>query len=307
VPVDDRSGEGGHIDKEATMGSGIRTVERIVKSQVVHDGAGVKIRRIIGSANLDHLDPFLLLDYFGSDNPDDYMAGFPMHPHRGIETVTYMFKGNVAHRDSLGNSGVIGPGDLQWMTSGSGIMHEEMPRAGKDKAMFGFQLWVTLPARLKMSAPRYQEIPRSLITPVDAGNGATVKVIAGEIAGVRGPVTEVAMQPTYLDVELAAGGTFAYTPPDGHTAFAYPYCGKVAFGASVKGREPASVSESLAVFGREGAVQARATDGAAGFILVCGEPVGEPIVRWGPFAMNTQEEIETALRELQDGTFVKHG
>ena len=277
----------------------VRQIQQVIEPQVVMEGAGVRLRRSIAGRALDYLDPFLLFDHFGSDNPADYLPGFPMHPHRGIETVTYMLAGKVTHRDSLGNAGTIGAGDVQWMTSGRGIMHEEMPQPVSGK-MAGFQLWVNLPAKLKMSRPRYQEYLAASIPEARLADGVGIRVVAGEADGVRGPVTEIAAEPTYLDIRLPAGVTYAHPAPAGHTAFAYLFEGSAVFG---DGDRPLA-SPKLVVFGDGDAVQARAGDEGARFLLVSGKPLGEPIARYGPFVMNTRQEIMQALADLQNGTFV---
>lgn len=276
----------------------IRKVQRLFPPQPTSDGAGVKINRIIATRELDYLDPFLLLDHFGSDNPNDYIAGFPLHPHRGIETVTYMLKGSVTHRDSMGNEGTIHTGDVQWMTAGGGIMHEEMPHASAD-GMAGFQLWVNLPAKLKMTKPRYQEVAAKNI-PVVEKDGAKVLVIAGEVEGVAGAVSEIYAEPSYLDVTLNAQATFTHAIPRGHTAFAYLFAGSATFDAS----SDAIASPMLVLFDDGDVVQIKAGDATARFILVSGKPLHEPVARYGPFVMNTQEEIKQAIRDLQRGTFV---
>jgi hypothetical protein len=253
---------------------------------------------------LDYVDPFLLFDHFGSDNPDDYIAGFPMHPHRGIETVTYMLAGVVRHKDSMGNAGSIGAGDVQWMTSGRGIMHEEMPEAQRDE-MAGFQLWVNLPAKLKMMQPRYQEITSNLIPEVISGNRARIRVIAGTVDGVRGPVTEIAADPSYLDVSIAAGGSFSQPVARGHSAFAYVFEGRGMFGPEGEPNGGMVPQPRLVVFGDGDQVQVSAPDHPVRFLLISGKPLGEPIARYGPFVMNTAEEIQQALRDLRDGTFVR--
>ena len=282
------------------MTTGIRQVIRSIEPQPVLEGAGVRLVRSIAGRALDYLDPFLLFDHFGSDNPGDYLAGFPLHPHRGIETVTYMLAGVVAHRDSLGNAGVIGAGDVQWMSAGRGIMHEEMPQP-KDGKMYGFQLWVNLPAQLKMMKPRYQEIPAGTIPEALRADGVRIRVIAGEVDGLHGPVTEIAADPTYLDVAVPADTAFTHPIPRGHTAFAYLFDGAGTFGP---GQTPAA-GRKLVVFGDGDAVQMRAGAGGARFLLVSGAPLGEPIARYGPFVMNTRAEILQALSDLQDGTFVQ--
>jgi len=266
--------------------------------QPTSDGAGVKINRIIATRELDYLDPFLLLDHFGSDNPNDYIAGFPMHPHRGIETVTYMLKGSVTHRDSMGNVGTIHTGDVQWMTAGGGIMHEEMPHASAD-GMAGFQLWVNLPAKLKMTKPRYQEVAANNI-PVVEKDGAKVLVIAGEVEGVKGAVTEIYAEPSYLDVTLEAQKTFTHAIPRGHTVFAYLFAGNATFDDGDK----VIASPMLVVFEDGDAVQIKAGDETARFILVSGKPLHESVARYGPFVMNTRAEIERAILDLRHGTFV---
>jgi quercetin 2,3-dioxygenase len=280
--------------------TGLRKVLRVVEPQPVLEGAGVRLKRVFPSRELDFPDPFLLLDHFGSDDPADYLAGFPMHPHRGIETVTYMLAGAVTHRDSLGNAGVIQGGDVQWMTAGRGIMHEEMPRPVEGR-MAGFQLWVNLPARLKMGPPRYQEIPASTLPEVVQADGTRIRVVAGRSEGLRGPVTEIAADPMYLDVTLPAGASFVNAVPDEHTALAYVFEGQGYFG-----------SEGLAVAGARliaftdgGAVMAQAGDRGMRFLLFSGKPTHEPIVRYGPFVMNTWEEIDQTLRDLRGGTFAK--
>src|SRR5512136_639741 len=212
-----------------------RVVRDVVEPVAASDGAGVRLRRSIATRTLDHLDPFFLFDHFGSENADDYIAGFPMHPHRGIETITYMLDGSVSHRDSMGNSGVIGDGDVQWMTAGSGIMHEEMPRVGP-RRLDGFQIWVNLPRKLKMTKPRYQDVPSARIPEVVRSDGARVRVVAGEVDGVAGAVREIFAGPTYLDVALPAGRTFEQPVPRGHTALLYVHQGEVAVGGSGPGK-----------------------------------------------------------------------
>jgi len=283
----------------------VRRVVRWIAPQPVVEGAGVRLRRSIATRTLDYLDPFLLFDHFGSDDPADYLAGFPMHPHRGIETVTYMLAGLVDHKDSLGNSGTIGGGDVQWMTSGSGILHEEMPRP-KDGKMYGFQLWVNLPAALKMTRPRYRELPSHLIPEVEQEDGNRVRVIAGEVDGVPGAVREIYADPVYLDVRVAAGGSFTHAVPAEHNVFAYLFEGSARFGPAYGTGEAKPVSATgLAVLGDGDRVEAHAQEGAARFLLLSGRPLGEPIARYGPFVMNTREEIEQALADLRNGTFVK--
>ncbi|MDH4135872.1 MAG: pirin family protein [Anaerolineae bacterium] len=279
-----------------------REILEIVEPQTVMEGAGVRLKRSIATRTLDYLDPFLLFDHFGSDNPDDYMAGFPMHPHRGIETVTYMLAGVVHHRDSIGNSGSIGAGDVQWMTSGRGIMHEEMPQPRQGE-MAGFQLWVNLPAKLKMTQPRYQEIASDLIPEVDR-DGVKIRVIAGMVDGIRGPVTEIVADPTYLDVSIPPNGSFYQPIERGHSAFAYVFEGEGTFGMTGEGGGKTVSHPKLVVFDDGDYVKVHVAKQSVRFLLVSGKPLYEPIVRYGPFVMNTREEIEQALRDLQNGTFV---
>jgi hypothetical protein len=281
-----------------------RTVQDVVTPMPASDGAGVRLKRSIATPTLDHLDPFFLFDHFGSENADDYIAGFPMHPHRGIETITYMLDGTVAHRDSLGNKGVIGTGDVQWMTAGSGILHEEMPKAGP-RRLDGFQIWVNLPAKLKMTKPRYQDVPAASIPEVARQAGARVRVVAGEVDGVPGAVRDIFAGPTYLDVELPAGRTFDQPVPKGHTALLYVYRGEVRIGGAEAGRGAAIGSPRLVVLGDGDVVRVHAGAAPARFLLLSAQPLGEPAVRYGPFVMNTEEEIAQAIHELRTGTFIK--
>ncbi len=279
-------------------GSGTREVIQVVTPRRVLEGAGVRLRRSFPSPAMDYLDPFLLLDDFSSDNPDDVLAGFPMHPHRGIETVTYMLAGSVNHRDSLGNAGTIGAGDVQWMTAGSGILHEEMPLP-IDGRMAGFQLWVNLPATLKMTNPRYQEIAADQIPLTRTPEGASIRVVAGEALGIRGPVTEIAAQPVYLDVQLLPGTDMRHPIAEEHTACAYLFEGSATFG-SVHVQAPV-----LVILGPGQGFAVRSGDAGARFLLLAGRPLGEPIARYGPFVMNTTAEIEQALDDLRRGTFIR--
>ncbi len=282
-----------------------RKVIEIIKPQTVIEGAGVRLKRSIATATLDHLDPFLLFDHFGTDNPDDYIKGFPMHPHRGIETVTYMINGHVNHKDSIGNSGSIGSGDIQWMTAGGGIMHEEMPQPAQGE-MVGFQLWVNLPARLKMTKPRYQDILSNQIPEVTREDGVKIRVIAGEVDGVRGAISEILADPVYLDVSIPAKGSFSHPVEKEHTAFAYVFEGRGFFGTD-KNAQQSSVSQpGLVVLGDGDYIQAGAANEPVRFLLISGKPLNEPIARYGPFVMNTQEEIQQALKDLRNGTFVRN-
>ncbi|MDB5409173.1 MAG: pirin [Rhodospirillales bacterium] len=276
--------------------SGLRPVVRVVPGQAASDGAGVQLTRVIGSSALSELDPFLLLDEFGSADPKAYIAGFPDHPHRGFETVTYMLAGRMRHRDNHGNQGDLGPGSVQWMTAGRGIVHSEMPLQ-EDGLMRGFQLWVNLPARDKMTAPRYQDIPADAI-PELARGGARIRVIAGRTTeGTVGPVAGVATEPLYLDVALAPGAEFAEAVPAGHNAFAYVYEG----GAAIAGKDVAA--HQLAVLGPGTRFAATAAADGARLILVAGRPLGETVARYGPFVMNTRAELEQAFADYQAKKF----
>ena len=283
-----------------------RFVSNIIEPKMVLEGAGVLLRRSIAPNRTNLFDPFLLFDHFAFNDPiEGPIRGFPMHPHRGIETVTYILEGSVNHRDSLGNAGLIGPGDVQWMTSGRGIMHEEMPRRGPDGNIYGFQLWVNLPARLKMSQPRYQEVSADTI-PCVQKDGATIRVVAGEVAGVSGPVTEIAASPIYMDVQLEPGVSFVQSIPPGHTAVAYVFEGQGDFGLDQEGQGERIEAVRMIVFGDGDHLKVQAaSDSPVRFMLMAGAPFREPIVPYGPFVMNTTAEIQQALDDLRNGTFVQ--
>lgn len=284
-----------------------RTVKQVIEPQFVIEGAGVLLRRSFGPQRANPFDPFLLFDHFAFNDPiEGPIVGFPTHPHRGIETVTYMLEGKVRHRDSLGNVGIIGPGDVQWMTSGGGILHEEMPRRGPNGLVNGFQLWVNLPAQEKMSSPRYQEVIAENI-PVVQNDGAKVRVVAGEYQGVKGPVTEIAAKPLYMDVTLEPNAQIELEIAEGHSLLGYIFEGEGFFGLDGNGRGEFIEAVHMAVFGDGNRVCVRAGDGSAvRFMLVAGAPFKEPIVPYGPFVMNTEEEIRQALSDLRNGTFVKN-
>jgi redox-sensitive bicupin YhaK (pirin superfamily) len=281
-----------------------RQAVKIIEPQAILEGAGVRLKRSIATRELDYLDPFLLFDHFGSNNPDDYIRGFPMHPHRGIETVTYMLAGAVRHRDTLGNSGTIGAGDVQWMTAGGGIMHEEMPEA-RNGRMAGFQLWVNLPAKLKMMQPRYQEISTAMIPQIDGNGGAKIRVIAGALGQTQGPVKEIAADPTYLDVSVPPDSSFVQTIAAGHTAFAYVFEGEGTFGVADDVTGETAAQPKLVILGDGDYVEVRTSWSSVRFLLISGKPLNEPIARYGPFVMNTQDEIIQALQDLRNGTFVR--
>jgi len=276
----------------------VRSVVKVVTGQETADGAGVRLKRVIGTPALDHLDPFLLLDEFKSDRPDDYLAGFPDHPHRGFETVTYMLAGSMRHQDHKGNQGELVAGSVQWMTAGRGIVHSEMPRQ-KDGLLWGFQLWVNLPAKDKMSAPRYQDIPPERIPEVSSTEGVRVRVIAGESGGARGPVEGIVTQPLYLEVGMDAGTRFEHPVPAAHSAFAYVFAGEAEF-EDKNGRRSIAAG-TLAVLGDGDRVAVVTAVAPARFILLAARPLGEPIARYGPFVMNTREEIMQAVEDFRAG------
>jgi len=276
-----------------------RQVVRIVRGRPTSDGAGVKLTRIIGQPGLDMIDPFLMLDEFRSDSSADYIGGFPEHPHRGFETVTYMLAGRMRHGDNQGNSGLLTPGSVQWMTAGRGILHSEMPEQ-ENGLMWGFQLWVNLPAKDKMTAPRYQDIAPERIPEVSPSAGVTVRVIAGDFAGATGPVQGVATAPVYLDVRLAAGVTVELPLPEGHHAFTYVYEGQAMVG---DGAQSGLVRGDLAVLGSGDSLRVSARDAPARLIVVAGRPLNEPVAKYGPFVMNTQPQIVQAIEDYRAGRF----
>jgi redox-sensitive bicupin YhaK (pirin superfamily) len=279
-----------------------RPVAEVVTPEPVVEGAGVHLRRSIGTRRLDHLDPFLLLDHFESTEPSDYEAGFPYHPHRGIETVTIVRTGEVQHRDSLGHQGTIGAGDIQWMTSGSGILHEEMPQV-RPEGIGGLQLWLNLPAREKMTRPKYRDLRADRLVETELDEGARVRVIAGTAAEGRlaGVVEDLAVAPKFVDVRLSPGGAFRELVARGHAAFAYLDQGEVSFGPErIRADAPA-----LIIFGDGDVVEASAGADGGRFLLAAARPLGEPIARYGPFVMNTRAEIEQTLQELRTGRFIR--
>jgi redox-sensitive bicupin YhaK (pirin superfamily) len=273
-----------------------REVVRKVRGQPTSDGAGVRMTRVIGTQALDSFDPFLLLDEFRSDNPSDYLAGFPDHPHRGFETVTYMLAGRMRHGDNQGNQGLLGPGSIQWMTAGRGIVHSEFPEQ-QEGLMWGFQLWVNLPRTDKMTAPRYQDVQADRIPEVELGAGARARVLVGTVNGVTGPVTNVATEPVYFDLHLDAGASYSAVLPESHNVFAYVYAGQAEVGAartSIARGELALTSQGSTLPVTAGAEGAR-------LIVVGGRPLKEPVARYGPVVLNTAEEIRQAFADYQAG------
>jgi len=279
-----------------------RSVTKMQTSRPATDGAGVRLRRVFGHSLAADLDPFLLLDHFGSDHPDDYLAGFPMHPHRGIETVTYMIEGVVEHKDSIGNKGSISSGDVQWMTAGSGILHEEMPQR-YEGTMKGLQLWVNLPKVSKMMAPRYREVLKKDVPEIKLGQGSSIKVIAGRYNSAEGPVKDLVVPVSYYDVVLGPTGRIDLPTDKTHNGFVFVFEGQAAFGPD----EGKIVGvQQLAVLSKGEFLTARAGPGGTRFIMATGRPLREPIAWGGPIVMNTQEELEQAYEELSAGTFVKN-
>ena len=298
----------------------IRPVKRVVAATPHTEGAGVKLHRGFGFGDTSEFDPFLLFDDFRNERPDDYLAGFPWHPHRGIETITYVLAGTVAHGDSLGNRGSLGAGDVQWMTAGSGIMHQEMPQGDAQGRMHGFQLWANLPRALKMTAPRYQDVQAKDIPEVTDDDGTHVRIVVGDFWGKKGPVEGVAADPRYLDVSVAPGKTKRLAVDNSRHAFAYVFAGSGTFRDASKPlavqTELVGVSDdptpsmlgnrSLVVFDSGDEITVSAGDEGVRFLLVSGRPLEEPMAWYGPIVMNEQSELQQAYAELQNGTFIKH-
>ena len=300
----------------------IRPINRILESKPTMEGAGVKLRRAFGFGDTKDYDPFLLFDDFRNENPEDYLAGFPWHPHRGIETITYVLAGTVNHGDSLGNKGTLGAGDVQWMTAGSGIMHQEMPRGDPKGRMHGFQLWANLPRSLKMTRPRYQDVVSKDIPEITDDDGTVVRVVCGEFWGKRGPVEGVAADPRYLDVWVPPGKKKTLPVETTNHAFAYVFEGDGTFrdasqpgAALTESVGPGGVAadavrssvgnRSLVLFGSGDEVTVQAGEHGIRFLLVSGKPIEEPVAWYGPIVMNTREELQQAIAELQDGTFIR--
>ncbi len=281
----------------------LRKMQKIIKSSPTLEGAGVHLKRVFGFNEVPLFDPFLLLDDFRSDNPDHYLKGFPWHPHRGIETITYMLTGDVEHGDSMGNKGVISSGDTQWMTAGSGIIHQEMPKGGPDGRMEGFQLWANLPKTHKMMGPRYRDIKSKQVPEIALENGARIKIICGRVGDKQGPVKDIVIDPEYLDITVPAKTKFIHATKPGHTVFAYVIAGKGHFDSQ---RENLIGNGMLCLFTDGDHVQVSTESDAVRFLLISGRPIKEPVAWYGPIVMNTDEELETAFDEYQKGTFIKH-
>lgn len=280
-----------------------RSISQILTSRPTLEGAGVHLKRAFGFQHVPRLDPFLLLDDFHSNKPEDYLQGFPWHPHRGIETITYILQGQVAHGDSMGNQGLIAAGDVQWMTAGSGIIHQEMPHGRDDGLLWGFQLWANLPARHKMMAPRYRGITDEQIPTVRLSNGVAIRIICGTLNGIQGPVQGILIDPGYWDVSMPSETTFTQRVQSEYTVFAYVIEGQAYFDAA---RKQQIGSENLVIFDKGDEVTISTKADRARFLLISGKPLNEPVAWYGPIVMNTQEELELAFAEYQRGTFLKH-
>ena len=298
----------------------IRKIKKVWQSKPTLEGAGVRLRRAFGYSQVPQFDPFLLLDDFRADDPADYLKGFPWHPHRGIETITYVLAGEVKHGDSMGNQGVITPGEVQWMTAGSGIIHQEMPRGDDKGRMYGFQLWANLPASHKMMEPRYRDVKRLQIPEVSLAQGVRVKIICGRVNGAEGPVRDIVTDPEYLEVSVPAGAAFHHPIQRGHTAFAYVIEGegyfdpeRDAYAHEVIGanyfdfdRRCVCGDRAIVLYGDGEVVVVEAMASPVRFLLISGLPIGEPVAWYGPIVMNTREELRLAFEEYQQGTFIKH-
>ena len=298
----------------------IRRIKKIFKSKPTIEGAGVHLKRAFGYDHIPQFDPFLMLDDFRSDNSDYYIQGFPWHPHRGIETITYMLDGYVEHGDNMGNKGIISPGDVQWMTAGNGIIHQEMPKGDKKGKMGGFQLWANLPAKHKMMDPRYRDVKKNTIPEVKRNDGTIIKVVAGKVDGIQGPVRDIVIDPEYLDVTVPADTVFAHKIKADHTVFAYVIDGeayfdkgKDSFAYEVEGtnyfdfkRECLIKSENVVLYDKGDEVNITTKDKSVRFLLISGKPLKEPVAWYGPIVMNTQEELRIAFEEYNNDTFIKH-
>ena len=296
-----------------------RKIHKVFRSKPTIEGAGVHLKRAFGFSEVGMFDPFLLLDDFRSDVPEYYLKGFPCHPHRGIETITYVLKGDVEHGDSMGNKGVISSGDIQWMTAGSGIIHQEMPKGDPDGVMYGFQLWANLPKSQKMMAPRYRDIKSKQVPEAKLDDGTKIRVICGRVRGVQGPARDIVTDPEYIDVTIPPGSEFVHPTPKGHTVLAYVIDGKGYFCKEKKPfsyeaegvnyfdiqREPFVGNGTLVLFEDGEQIMVSTEDQPVRFLLISGKPLGEPIAWYGPIVMNTQEELRIAYDELNRGTFIK--
>jgi redox-sensitive bicupin YhaK (pirin superfamily) len=283
--------------------SEVRRILKVLKSKPTLEGAGVHLNRVFGFSEVPMFDPFLLLDDFRSDNPDHFLKGFPWHPHRGIETITYVLNGDVEHGDSMGNKGMISSGDVQWMTAGSGIIHQEMPKGDENGRMYGFQLWANLPSRDKMMDPRYRDINSKQIPEVLLPDGTAIKVISGEVSGIKGPVEDIVIDPEYIDVSMPANSEFRHHTKRGHTVFAYIIGGQ---GYFCKEKDPLADNGTIVLFEDGDEIIVSTEDQGMRFLLISGKPIGEPVAWQGPIVMNTKEELQTAFEEYRQDTFIKY-
>lgn len=298
----------------------IRKIRKVLKSKPTIEGAGVHLKRVFGFSEVPVFDPFLLLDDFRSDNPDHYVKGFPWHPHRGIETITYVLNGDVEHGDSLGNKGIISSGDVQWMTAGNGIIHQEMPKGDENGKMYGFQLWANLPSREKMMDPRYRDVANEQIPEVKLPNDTTIKIISGEVSGIKGPVQDIVIDPEYIDVTVPANSEFIHSTKQGYTVFAYIIDGqgyfcreKNPFTYEVEGRnyfdiqrDPFVGNGTTILFDDGNEIMVFTEEHKVRFLLISGKPIGEPVAWYGTIVMNTHEELQIAFEEYKQGTFIKY-
>jgi quercetin 2,3-dioxygenase len=297
-----------------------RRIKSILKSKPTIEGAGVHLKRAFGYHQVPQFDPFLMLDDFHTSNPDEYLAGFPWHPHRGIETITYILEGLVEHGDSMGNSGVIGAGDVQWMTAGSGIIHQEMPRKSPTGTMWGFQLWANLPAAQKMMAPRYRDVKASDIPEITLDSGIKIKIVSGEVAGISGPVRDIVIDPEFLDVTVPANTTFTHTVKQGHSVFAYILAGngyfddqRDAYSCNADADKWSNLSpdclcasENVILYEHDGdQITITTHDATLRFLFLAGRPLNEPVAWQGPIVMNSKDELRVAFEEFNNGTFIK--
>jgi redox-sensitive bicupin YhaK (pirin superfamily) len=283
--------------------SEVRRILKVLKSKPTLEGAGVHLKRVFGFSEVPMFDPFLLLDDFRSDNPEHFLKGFPWHPHRGIETITYVLNGDVEHGDSMGNKGMISSGDVQWMTAGSGIIHQEMPKGDENGRMYGFQLWANLPSRDKMMDPRYRDINSKQIPEVQLPDGTAIKVISGEVSGIKGPVEDIVIDPEYIDVSMPANSEFRHHTKRGHTVFAYIIGGQ---GYFCKEKDPLADNGTIVLFEDGDEIIVSTEDQGMRFLLISGKPIGEPVAWQGPIVMNTKEELQTAFEEYRQDTFIKY-
>ncbi len=296
-----------------------RKIKRILKNKATMEGAGVHLKRVFGFSEVPMFDPFLLLDDFRSNDPEHYRKGFPWHPHRGIETITYVLKGDVEHSDSLGNKGIISSGDVEWMTAGSGIVHQEMPKGDEEGKMYGFQLWANLPSKEKMTAPRYRDITSSKIPDLKLSNGTFIKIISGEVEGVKGPVDDIVIDPEYLNISVPSNAEFTHPTKPGHNVFAYVIDGegyfckeRDPFTYEIAGRNYFDISRNpfvqngeIVLFDDGDEIKVFTENKTVRFLLISGKPLNEPVAWHGPIVMNTQEELEAAFKEYKNGTFIK--